>query len=1026
MRPAINPKKLLASTLAASLIAAAPGLPAYAAVAGMARGASNAAAPTPAGVSGPALGTGPSAVSALAAPGSELPGLNAALPGLLGADVRLAVSPWETAPSAAARHPAASGIVALSGKKTLRVQAPQKRLSREMGSLLKERASISLTSEQADSMPAGGLRSFGAQIIDRLLGIRLQGAPSAAAALAPEASDLLGTRRLPSSRLQAPARRFAPENGVPALEGPAHDLKLPAAELEKVTEFTAEFHTKMAQTFKDYGFTKRDFYAWARFVRFFTPSLGVQEALRRGASYIYADRLYTPKERDDFNAMLKGAVDKLGLKDPRHGKDDKKAEELLKIAEPGAETVAPDEESPFHFPVAELIPDKSKVSLIATPTTLERIEAAYNAFALRDYMLMVGPPATVKSAIPKYLAGEFQIPHMAVTLHPGIGTFELVGGYKPKDVRIQSIGDAKRVVQRAMAEGEKSGDFGDILEAAEKVYGGQVMDKALKAVQTDLKHKALKKGEDDKDALSAAKEAGRRLLTLAHGIAYGSASLIWQDGYLTYAIKRDIWVTFEELNAAPTEVMEFLNEFMRSRRLVITEKMGDTEIVSPKKNGRFMLWATMNYETDSNREVLADTLKNRWRMKHFGPLPALEMAEILEEKFGMPQVWALALVENIHNELRRQAVQRLIGDEWRDGYEINLRHLFKIAKRWKFFVDKESGEKGAEIEKSRKLFLLGRESYSVYAGMMRKSSERTGVYTMIDQALKLSAAGVNAEDELRVRPKAIEDLGDRIRVGDVELEKGKGGPFVPQPNPDYMVDENILERVYEYAKAILMHEPLLLMGDTAAGKTSDLEYLFFRLDRNLRYRNLHSDSAIEEVVGGFTSGKKRGQFIFQEGMLPKAMEERTGAFLDEFNLNPLVEWLNTVVDDERLYLPHRIVDGWPQLVAAANPPEMRYEGRILLSPAVRSRWTEIWVPNDESKGRLKRMMGHWLKGGTVYSLLPLLALGLLWGPDSAVPLLLLGGLTTASGFSGRSFAGLWARLRGLFSKKKPLTAKTPT
>src|SRR5256885_14230695 len=101
------------------------------------------------------------------------------------------------------------------------------------------------------------------------------------------------------------------------------------------------------------------------------------------------------------------------------------------------------------------------------------------------------------------------------------------------------------------------------------------------------------------------------------------------------------------------------------------------------------------------------------------------------------------------------------------------------------------------------------------------------------------------------------------------------------------------------------------MGEPAAGKTSDLEYLFFRLNRNLRYKNLDSDTVIEEVIGGYTPGKRRGQFIYEEGLLPKAMEERSGAFLDEFNLNPLVEWLNTVVDDGRLYLPHRIVEGYP-------------------------------------------------------------------------------------------------------------------
>jgi Zn-dependent protease with chaperone function len=336
----------------------------------------------------------------------------------------------------------------------------------------------------------------------------------------------------------------------------------------------------------------------------------------------------------------------------------------------------------------------------------------------------------------------------------------------------------------------------------------------------------------------------------------------------------------------------------------------------------------------------------------------------------MPTVWALSLVENFHRELDRQARERVIGGSWRDGYEINLRQLLRTARRWRYFVDQEAGAgKSGGVPEARQRLLLAREAYSLYGGMMRTANERAGVFRMLDQALGLHAAGVRSADDLTVRPTAIEDLGDSIRIGDVTLPKGPGGPFVPKPNKDYLADAVVLGRLYEYAKALALGEPLLLMGDSAAGKTSDLEYLFFRLNRNLRYKNLDSDTAIEEVIGGFAPGDRKGTFTFQEGMIPKAMEEGTGAFLDEFNLNPLVEWLNTVIDDGKLYLPHRIVDGRAMIVAAANPPDPRYPGRVLLSAATRSRYTERWVDIDKSPARLTDLMSHWLKGGAVYGLL---------------------------------------------------------
>ncbi|HVE12656.1 MAG TPA: AAA family ATPase, partial [Elusimicrobiota bacterium] len=740
---------------------------------------------------------------------------------------------------------------------------------------------------------------------------------------------------------------------------PAADLRLGATDEEAVAAFTQELHTAVAAKFPGYAFTVRDYYAWVNFLRHFTPSLGIKEALRQGAAYVYGDRLESEAELKDFKTLLADSVKRLGLAQPEHGKDAAKAEELRRLAEPPPDFVE-DESSPFQLPLSALVPDPVRSDLVLTPTTLRRIEAGQQAFAMRDYALLLGPPATTKSAIPKYLAAQHKIPYLAVTMHPGIGTFELVGGYRPKVVEIRSLDEARRIVRAALAAARSRDEYSELLDSAAKVYGGSALADVLGKIERDL-------GGPD------SQELRRRLLTLAHGLEYGAASLVWQDGYLTYALKRDIWINFEEINAAPTESQEFLNDFMRTRRLVVTQKLGEPEVLSPKPGGRFMLWATMNPETDPNREVLAQTLKNRWRVKNFGALPDAEQAEIIEKKYGLPAVWSLALVENFHKELRRQSVSRVIGGQWRDGYEINLRHLLKVARRWKYFMEQETEAKGVRPDRTRQLFLLAREAYSVYGGMMRLPNERAGLFTMLTQALKLDAAGVRDAEALKTRPAVIEDLGDEIRIGDVILPKGRGGPFVPTPNRDYLEDQGVRERLYEYAKALALGEPVLLMGESAAGKTSDLEYLFFKLNKNLRYRNLDSDTAIEEVVGGYAPGERRGQFVYQEGLLPRAMEENSGAFLDEFNLNPLVEWLNTVVDDGRLYLPHRIVDGHPMLVAAANPPEPRYPGRVLLSPATRSRYTELWVPLDASPARLKGLMRHWLRGGTIYGLLLLAA-----------------------------------------------------
>ncbi|MFA6002763.1 MAG: AAA family ATPase [Elusimicrobiota bacterium] len=780
------------------------------------------------------------------------------------------------------------------------------------------------------------------------------------------------------------------------------DLRLDNSDNDSASKFTADFHDKVSSKFAVYEFTLRDYYAWAKYIRFNTPKYGIKEAIRRGAAYVYGDRIEVDQEAKDFTDLLANEIKGLNLSQPQHGKDAAKAKELNQLAEPAAQTLAADEDSPFQIPITALVPDQANTKLILTPTTLQRIEAASDAFAMRDFALLLGPPATQKSAVPKYLAAQLGIPHLAVTMHPGIGTFELVGGYRPKVVRFENIEEAKRIISAKLKECEAAHDYADLIESAVKVYGAGNLEATLAAVEADL-------------AAPASPELRRRLLTLGHGIEFGAASLAWQDGYLTYALKRDIWITFEEINAAPTESQEFLNEFMRSRRLTVSQKLGEAEILSPRPGGRFMLWATMNPETDPNREVLAKTLKNRWRVKYFGALPTTEQAEIIERLYELPSNMALALVENVHKELHRQAVNRMIGDEWRDGYEINLRQLMRVARRWKYFVEQETQRTGQRPDEGRQRFLLGREALSIYGGMMRNENERVGLFRILDQALRLGSVGAKDIADLRTQPEKIEDVGDSIRIGDVVLAKGQGGEFVPKPNGDYLPDAKTLTRLYEYAKALALGEPLLVMGESAAGKTTDLEYLFFRLNKNLRYKNLDSDTAIEEVVGGYAPGQRRGEFSYREGILPAAMEEKTGLFIDEFNLNPLVEWLNTVTDDGKLYLPHRIVHGKPMLVAAANPPDPRYPGRILLSPATRSRYTEIWADSDTSISRLKSLMSHWLNGGTIYGM-TLLGAAMhavqAWSGTSAA-----WGMNAVE--SSPSFmSGLFSRAKDWFSKKK--------
>src|SRR5581483_3001100 len=139
------------------------------------------------------------------------------------------------------------------------------------------------------------------------------------------------------------------------------------------------------------------------------------------------------------------------------------------------------------------------------------------------------------------------------------------------------------------------------------------------------------------------------------------------------------------------------------------------------------------------------------------------------------------------------------------------------------------------------------------------------------------------------------------------------------------------------------NEHVLLTGIHAAGKTSLVLGLFHQLGKPLYSFKLNANSSIEDLVGTFTQ-KKDGTFNFVPGPLALAMQTGSALFVDELNLSELPEWLNTVMDTGELALPNgtilKATKGF-RIVAAMNPATE--EGRRPLSPALRSRWREIWV-----------------------------------------------------------------------------------
>jgi len=114
------------------------------------------------------------------------------------------------------------------------------------------------------------------------------------------------------------------------------------------------------------------------------------------------------------------------------------------------------------------------------------------------------------------------------------------------------------------------------------------------------------------------------------------------------------------------------------------------------------------------------------------------------------------------------------------------------------------------------------------------------------------------------------------------------------------------------------------------------------------------------LLGGYIQDT-HGKWYYKQGLLFKAMQEGNWLLIDEANLNPLSEYLNTlldfgyIVDEEgQVYRTHPNF----RLLFSINPPKI-HPSRNILSPALRTRFNEIWVEEVSDVDELSMLVKNW-------------------------------------------------------------------
>lgn len=448
--------------------------------------------------------------------------------------------------------------------------------------------------------------------------------------------------------------------------------------------------------------------------------------------------------------------------------------------------------------------------------------------------------------------------------------------------------------------------------------------------------------------------------------------LQYQEGILVDALRNGHWIVLDELNLAPTDVLEALNRLLDDNKELLIPETQQT--IRPHEN--FMLFATQNPPgMYGGRKVLSRAFRNRFLELHFDDIPEDELEIILRERSQIAPSFGVKIVAIYKklSDLRQR--DRLF--EQKNSFA-TLRDLFRWALR-------DADDRGQ----------LAVNGFLLLAERVRNSDERLAVKKSIEDIMKVKI------DEAAIYNKCSPLM-----------------PSIPVPasTQDIVWTKSMRRLCILVTQALKRNEPVLLVGETGSGKTTICQVVARIMGKDLHIVNAHQNLETGDLIGSqrpvrnrnlietelaqeiavllndlgilddgsgndlaklleiyddllkknphlFSKetrhnveqkrSRTRALFEWSDGSLVRAMRHGQPFLLDEISLadDSVLERLNSILESDRtLVLAEKgasdtlvtASQGF-QFLATMNPGGDY--GKRELSPALRNRFTEIWVPH---------------------------------------------------------------------------------
>ncbi|XP_032952982.1 midasin isoform X1 [Rhinolophus ferrumequinum] len=438
-----------------------------------------------------------------------------------------------------------------------------------------------------------------------------------------------------------------------------------------------------------------------------------------------------------------------------------------------------------------------------------------------------------------------------------------------------------------------------------------------------------------------------------------SGKLVFKEGVLIDAMRKGYWIILDELNLAPTDVLEALNRLLDdNRELLITETQ---EVV--KAHPRFMLFATQNPPgLYGGRKMLSRAFRNRFVELHFDELPSSELETILHKRCSLPPSYCSKLVKVMLDlQSYRRSSSVFAGKQ---GF-ITLRDLFRWAERYRL---------GEQTEKEYDwLQHLASDGYMLLAGRVRKQEEVDVIQEVLEKHFKKKLCPQSLFSKENVL-KLLSKLSTQVSSLESKFSH-------------IVWTESMRRLAVLVGRALEFGEPVLLIGDTGCGKTTICQVFAALANQKLYSVNCHLHMETSDFLGGLRPVRQTPKdkeetatsrlFEWHDGPLVLAMKEDAFFLLDEISLadDSVLERLNSVLEVEKsLVLAEKgsledkdnevelLTAGKKFRILATMNPGGDF-GKKELSPALRNRFTEIWCPQSTSREDLKQIISSNLRPG---------------------------------------------------------------